>query len=201
MLDISDYSKRLQLEKLVIGLEEPISIKGIGEFVAKIDSGNGGYNVIHGEDVYQNGGVIVFKTYTSDNQLKQVSKKLLQYINVNIGSGKVEQRPVVELDIKFGDEEYQKIPFSVANRTSNQHKVLICKDFVKNQLNALIDVGEKMLSKKGIEVEYITEADSATYGAGVPAETLNAIGRGMKRIGRGASKATSRVASDMKKRR
>lgn len=176
----SDYSQRLQLEKLVIGLEEPIFIKGIGEFVAKIDSGNGGFNVIHGEDVYQNGGVLVFKTYDKDNELKQVSKKLIQYINVNIGSGKVEQRPVIELDIKFGDKEYEKIPFSVANRTSNQHKVLICKDFIQNQLNALIDVSGKMLSDKGVEVEYIKEGvgnalkkdwektkQDAVYGSGV----------------------------------
>ena len=153
----ADYSHRLQLEKLVIGLEEPISIKGIGEFIAKVDSGNGGFNVIHGEDVYQNGGVLVFKTYDKDNELKQVSKKLLQYINVNIGSGKVEQRPVIELDIKFGDKEYSKIPFSVANRSSNSHKILICKDFIQNQLDALIDVSSKMLSDKGVEVEYITE--------------------------------------------
>ena len=113
--------------------------------------------MIHGEDVYQNGGVLVFKTYDKDNELKQVSKKLLQYINVNIGSGKVEQRPVIELDIKFGDKEYSKIPFSVANRSSNSHKILICKDFIQNQLDALIDVSGKMLSDKGVEVEYITE--------------------------------------------
>lgn len=155
----ADYSQRLQLEKLVIGLEEPIFIKGIGDFTAKVDSGNGGYNVIHGEDVYQNGGVLVFKTYDKDNELKQVSKKLLQFINVNIGSGKVEQRPVIELDVKIGDREYNQIPFSVANRSSNSHKVLICKDFIQNQLDALIDVSGKMLTQKGVEVEYLNEAN------------------------------------------
>ena len=189
----ADYSQRLQLEKLVIGLEEPIFIKDIGEFVAKVDSGNGGFNVIHGEEVYQNGGVIVFKTYTRDGELKQVSKKLLQYINVNIGSGKVEQRPVIELDVKFGDEEYKKIRFSVANRSSNEHKVLICKDFIKNELDALIDVGGKNLSDKGVEVEYITEADFATYGAGVPTEVVDALASGAKKagaaLGRGAKAA------------
>lgn len=160
----ADYSQRLQLEKLVIGLEEPISIKGIGSLTAKVDSGNGGYNVIHGEDVYQNGGVLVFKTYDNNNELKQVSKKLIQYINVNIGSGKVEQRPVIELDVKIGDKEYNKIPFSVANRSSNSHKVLICKDFIQNQLDALIDVSGKMLTQKGVEVEYLNEANMLMRG-------------------------------------
>lgn len=194
MLDcFSDYSKRLQLEKLVIGLEEPIFIDGIGEFIAKVDSGNGGFNVIHGEDVYQNGGVLVFKTFDKNNELKQVSKKLLQFINVNIGSGKVEQRPVIELNVKFGDEEYQKVPFSVANRSSNSHKVLICKNFIQHQLNALIDVGEKMLSDKGVEVEYITEADAATYGAGVDPEVLQAIGKKVKKAGKAIASAPGKA--------
>ena len=210
MLDFyDDFSKRLQLEKLVIGIEEPIEVKGVGEFVAKIDSGNGGFNVIHGEDVYQHGGVIVFKTYTADNQLKQVSKKLLQYINVNIGSGKVEQRPVIELDIKFGDEEYQKIPFSVANRTSNAHKVLICKDFVKDQLDALIDVGGKMLSQKGIEVEYIQEAwswsqdvektkqdaQSGPLHRKIPAKIGLAAGKGLKATANGIKDGAKAVVT------
>ena len=196
MLDLfSDYSKRLQLEKMVIGLEEPIFIKDIGEFIAKIDSGNGGFNVIHGEDVYQNGGVIVFKTFTKDNELKQVSKKLLQYINVNIGSGKVEQRPVIELNVKFGDEEYQKVPFSIANRSSNKNKVLICKDFIQHQLNALIDVSGNMLSNQGVEVEYITEDSLAHLGAAAggasPQETL----QGMKNIASGLANSVKKAGA------
>lgn len=44
---------KLTLEKMVIGLEEPILVKGIGKLNAKIDSGNGGYNVIHGKNFTQ----------------------------------------------------------------------------------------------------------------------------------------------------
>lgn len=223
MLDFyNDYSKRLQLEKLVIGLEEPIFIKGIGEFMAKIDSGNGGFNVIHGEDVYQNGGVIVFKTFTSDGELKNVSKKLLQYINVNIGSGKVEQRPVIELDIKFGEENYKKIPFSVADRSSNSHKVLICKDFIQNELDALIDVSGKGLSQRGVEVEYINEAwswnkdveqtkqdaQNGPLHRKIPANIGLGVGSAAKGIAGGLAKGTKNVlkmpfqgiAKDIKKK-
>ena len=39
-----DYlEKKVLLERLVIGLEEPVLVKGLGELQAKIDSGNGGY--------------------------------------------------------------------------------------------------------------------------------------------------------------
>lgn len=154
-----DYKKKLCLEKLVIGLEEPILIKGVGEFLAKVDSGNGGYNVIHGQDVIQQGDVITFKTYDHNEQPKMISKKLKEFINVNIGSGNVEERPVIELDVKFAGDMYKKIPFSVANRNSNAHKVLICKDFVEKELEALIDVSGKLITKDDkVEVEYVKEA-------------------------------------------
>lgn len=158
MLDcFSKHEVKLQLEKLVIGLEEPILIKGVGKFLAKVDSGNGGYNVIHGQDVIQQGDVITFKTYDENDQPKMVSKKLKEFINVNIGSGNVEERPVIELDVKFAGELYKKIPFSVANRNSNTHKILICKDFVQKELDALIDVSGKSITKDKVEVEYVKE--------------------------------------------
>lgn len=159
-----DFETQLQLEKLVIGLEEPILIKGVGEFLAKVDSGNGGYNVIHGENVIQQGDIITFKTYDKNNNPKQVSKKLKEYINVNIGSGNIEERPVVELDVKFAGDLYKKIPFSVANRNSNSHKILICKDFVKNELDALIDPAGNNLTDKGVEVSYIKEGMGNMFG-------------------------------------
>ena len=57
---------QLTLEKMVIGLEEPILIKGVGEIIAKVDSGNGGYNVIHGEDLTVQGDILTFKTFNKD---------------------------------------------------------------------------------------------------------------------------------------
>ena len=59
---------RLTLEKMVIGVEEPILIKGIGEIVAKVDSGNSGYNVIHGEDLIVQGNILTFKTENKDGK-------------------------------------------------------------------------------------------------------------------------------------
>ena len=66
--------------------------------------------------------------------------------------GNIENRPVIELDIKFGGEDYRKIPFSVSDRSSNTNPILISKGFVENELEALIDVGAKNISNDGIEV-------------------------------------------------
>ena len=148
---------KLTLEKLVIGLEEPILIKGIGKINAKIDSGNGGYNVIHGADFVQQGDILSFETEDGDGNTKRVSKKIKSTLNVNIGGGHIQERPVIELDVQFAGEEYKKIPFSVTDRGDNEHKILISKDFVGKELNALIDVTKTNISDDAVNVDYVTE--------------------------------------------
>lgn len=143
---------------MVIGVEEPILIKGIGEIVAKVDSGNSGYNVIHGEDLVVQGDIITFKTLNKDGIERRVSKKIKDTININIGGGHIQQRPVVELDVQFGGDDYKKVQFSITNRGDNEHKVLISKDFVGKELDALIDVTKDNISNDNINVDYVTEA-------------------------------------------
>lgn len=166
MLDLSTAKKLLVLERLVIGVEEPILIKGAGEFSAKIDSGNSGYNVIHGEDLYVNGDILVFATFNAEGEIRRISKKIQSYLDVNIGGGHIESRPVVLLDIKFADEDYKSVPFSVTNRSAQKNKVLICKDFISKELDALIDPGAENISSKGVEAELTEESTSIVEGVG-----------------------------------
>ena len=142
---------------MVIGVEEPVLVKGIGELIAKVDSGNSGYNVIHGEDIIVQGNIITFKTFNKDGDERRVSKKIKDSIKINIGGGHIQDRPVVELDVQFGGEDYKKVPFSITNRSDNEHKILISKDFVGNELEALIDVTKDNISNDGINVDYVTE--------------------------------------------
>lgn len=172
---------------MIIGLEEPVSIKNVGNFVAKIDSGNSGYNVIHGENIHRQGDVITFETVDSDGTKQFVSKKLKETVRINVGSGHVEKRPVVELDVQIADNEYQKIPFSVANRTYNKNKILLCKDFINNELNALIDPSGTMLTNKN----QVNEGVLGTLGkAGLGALKLGGKGflGGLKTVGKAAYK-------------
>ena len=146
--------QKVLLERLVIGLEEPVLIKGLGELSAKIDSGNGGYNVIHGTDFHQQGDELMFTTHDSFGHEKKIQAKVIDSIEVNMGGGNIETRPVIELDIKFAGEDYKKIPFSVSDRSSNTNPILISKGFVENELEALIDVAEINISHEGREVVY-----------------------------------------------
>lgn len=196
MTYLSFLEKKVLLERLVIGLEQPVLIKGLGELQAKIDSGNGGYNVIHGTDFHQQGDILTFSTQDSSGKIKKISTKVIQQIQVNMGGGNIEVRPVVELDLKFAGEDYKKIPFSVSDRSSNTNPILISKGFVQNQLQALIDVGATNISGDGIEVVYgqstINQGLISGFKKGWNAVSKvgNAISTGLKKVGNAVDTAT-----------
>lgn len=178
---------RLTLEKMVIGVEEPILIKGIGEIIAKVDSGNSGYNVIHGEDLIIQGDILTFKTENKDGKERRVSKKIKDTINVNIGGGHIQERPVIELNVQFGGQDYKKVLFSVTNRKDNEHKVLLSKDFVGKELEALIDVTKDNIADDNVNVDYVTEGIGSAL-----ADAKNAINKTTSALMHGtkASKAS-----------
>ncbi len=137
-------------EKTVVGLIEPIFINGVGECEAKVDSGNGAYNVLHGEKIEEEDGKITF--YTINN--KHIEKDIVEMVKINIGAGNYEDRPVVMFDIKIGGKDYNNVKFSIGNRSNNEYPVLIGKDFIRDELDALIDVDGKDMLTKNIEVDY-----------------------------------------------
>ena len=49
-------------EKSVLGLIEFFNFEGLGKIPAKLDSGNGAYNVLHGEDIQEQGDKVFFTT-------------------------------------------------------------------------------------------------------------------------------------------
>lgn len=136
-------------EATVIGLIERIELAGIGVLDAKVDSGNGAYNVLHGEDITVQGNKVTFTTIDG----KRIIKDIKDTIVINVGAGNVEERPVVTFRMKFANTEFDNVPFSIGNRTKNEYKVLIGKDFIK-QLDALIDVTSNHIAGDQIEVDY-----------------------------------------------
>ena len=118
-----------------LGLIETITFKDLGPIEAKIDSGNGAYNVLHGYNIIEHDGKVTFFTVED----KKITKELVEKIDINVGSGNIEERPVVEFDIEIGDKLYPKTKFSIGDRTENEYKILVGKDFIE-QLGGLIDV-------------------------------------------------------------
>lgn len=127
-------SFKLFFEK-ALGLIEVINFKELGPIDAKVDSGNGAYNVLHGTDVeILPDGTCRFATIGN----KVLTKKVAETIDINIGAGKVEKRPVVMMDIEFNGKR-EMVPFSISDRSTNEEQVLLGKDFITKH-GGLIDV-------------------------------------------------------------
>ena len=140
--------KQFFYEKAILGLIENIDIEGIGVVSAKLDTGNGAYNVLHGEDMQTDGNILRFTTINGFN----VEKPIDDHITINIGAGETEDRPVCRFTCKVGGKIFEDVPFSIGNRSSNMHKVLIGKNFIQKQLDALIDVSLNNVADNNIEV-------------------------------------------------
>lgn len=124
-------------ENVVLGIDETIEIDGIGSLLAKVDTGNEAYNVLHGIDIEVTGDNVTFTTAGA----KQVTKPRKDNIKIHIGSGVKEDRPVVIFDIKVNGQEYKDVPFSIADRSENEEPVLIGAPFLK-MLDAVIDTSK-----------------------------------------------------------
>jgi|TARA_R110000787_G_C13349038_1_gene438938 hypothetical protein len=142
--------KEYLLEKNVVGLIEFFDVEGIGKVPSKLDSGNGAYNVLHGEDIQEQGSKVFFRTVNGKTLLLPKEGE----ITINVGAGNIEHRPVVHLNFKIGNKEYKDVPFSIGNRSTNLYKILVGKDFIEKDLDALIDVSKENIAGDDIEVDY-----------------------------------------------
>jgi hypothetical protein len=140
--------KEFFVEKYVLGLEEDITLEGLGTLRAKLDTGNGAYNVLHGEDLKIDNNTVRFTTMNNF----VLEKPVEEMITINVGAGNKEERPVCLFDCVIGGRKFPNIPFSIGNRSDNIHKVLIGKNFIKDQLDALIDVALTDVAYKNMEV-------------------------------------------------
>lgn len=142
-----------------------------------------------------------FTTYDGEGNKKHVAAKSTEHIQVNIGGGNIQDRPVVNLDVKFANTLYKKIPFSVTDRSDNALPVLICKSFVEQQLDALIDVGKTNISTEQIQAT-LNEGRHSDSTLGKIAsgtkktvdDAITGLGKGAKYVGKTTKKALDNTA-------
>ena len=142
--------KQFFIEKQVFGLIEFFDLDEVGKIPAKLDSGNGAYNVLHGEDIQIQGDKVFFKTENGKTLLKDKKGE----ITINVGAGNTEDRPVVEFDFSIGNKQFTDIPFTLSDRGTNLYKILVGKEFIENELDALIDVSQENIADEDFEAEY-----------------------------------------------
>ena len=141
--------KQFFIEKQLFGLIEFFDIDGVGKVPAKLDSGNGAYNVIHGEDIQIQGDKVFFRTVNNKTLLKDKKGE----ITINVGAGNTEDRPIVEFDFTIGEQEFTGIPFTLSDRATNLYKILVGKDFIVDQLDGIIDPDRENIAYSNVDLE------------------------------------------------
>ena len=118
------------------GWEEIVTVKPFGDLIAKFDTGNARYSVIHAEDVKVNGKKITFthgdKTITTN----------LVGDYVSITGGGEDKRYLVDLDFEFAGSSYGKITFGLDNRDDFNTDVLLNRKTMR-MLNVMINPQRK----------------------------------------------------------
>jgi len=139
--------KQFFIEKQLFGLIEFFDIDGIGKVPAKLDSGNGAYNVIHGEDIQIQGEKVFFRTVNNKTLLKDKKGE----ITINVGAGNTEDRPIVEFDFTIGEKVFTGIPFTLSDRATNLYKILVGKDFIIDELDGIIDPDRENIADSNLD--------------------------------------------------
>jgi len=120
------------------GWEEIVTIKPFGNLIAKFDTGNARYSVLHAEDVKVKGKEITFT-----HGEKTITTKLVgDYVSIT-GGGK-DERYLVELEFDFAGSSYGKITFGLDNRDDFNTDVLLNRKTMR-MLNVMINPQRKYI--------------------------------------------------------
>ena len=110
----------------ILGNTEGITIQHVGTVRATVDTGNSGHNVLHATSVKEHDGKVTFLTVNN----KKVTLPVIDHITVT-GNNNTNTRPVVALDCSVGNMQFNKEPFSLADRSGQDNPVLLSQDFIK----------------------------------------------------------------------
>lgn len=118
--------KNWSFPKLEIGFREMIYIPGVGEMVAKFDTGNGSRACsMHADEVEYKDNKIIWKLNdkTYENDIIDVS-------TTEVGS-KTEERPFTRMNIWFADKEIRNVPVALVDRSEKSTPFLANRNFME----------------------------------------------------------------------
>lgn len=127
------------LPKSCIGFRECVFIEGIGELVAKFDTGNGATACsLHADKIVEKDGFL----HWSLGRV-QYKQPIVGHSFAEVGHS-VHRRPVVLLNVRFNGFEYKKVRFALVNRTVKSTPVLANRQFMR-RAGLLVDPAEEFL--------------------------------------------------------
>jgi|688.fasta_scaffold05187_20 RimK family alpha-L-glutamate ligase len=120
ILDFILNKKNWNYPRKMVGFREMFEVKGIGNFVGKLDTGNGALACsLHADFSEEADG---FLNWTIGG--KSYSNRIIEYSYAEVGD-QTDKRPVILLDIEFGEMVYKKVKFSLVDRINKSTPILI----------------------------------------------------------------------------
>ena len=149
--DIIDYVTKKSnwtFSNLEVGYLENIKIPGIGEMIAKFDTGNGSKScTIHADYIEKKGDQLIWKLgdrkFTSD---------IIGYSMAEVGSD-IDKRPIIHLDIEFNSVRVKNVRVSPVDRTEKSTPFLVNRSFMR-RLGLIVNPHKAFLATKEPKEEY-----------------------------------------------
>jgi len=133
-------SRRSDTVQVRCGYLETIDINGMGEVVAKMDTGNGSFCSIHADEYEVDGNKVRWKLGDVEFETPYIGK-------CNIRNRGDEERVKTRLNITFRGKLYENIPFTIARRNNSYAEVLLNRIFI-NTINAVIDPSRSFIATR-----------------------------------------------------
>ncbi len=124
---VSDKSNWIRSRRNV-GFREMVQVAGIGQMVAKFDTGNGSMSCSMTYD----------EAKLSDDEKtvnwklgeNKFESKVIGFSNAEVGNV-IQKRPIIELDIVFGGKTYKNVHISLVDRKDKSTKFLVNRKFME----------------------------------------------------------------------
>ena len=108
------------------GYRECLTIPGIGEYVVKMDTGNGAKGMsIHGDKIKESGKYLEWEING-----KKFKDKIIGHSDAMVYGGKVISRPIIEKDIIFAGKLVPNVHVSITDRSEKSTPALANRNFM-----------------------------------------------------------------------
>ena len=137
VIDYIEDKENWVLPEYSIGYLETVTIPGIGEMIAKFDTGNGGISSsMHVDQMEKKGKYLIYKIGN-----KELKSLILDTTKVRTGKV-ISERYIIETDVEFNGRIYRNVKVSPVDRTNFSTPFLVNREFMQ-RLGVSIDPDKK----------------------------------------------------------
>lgn len=126
LLDFIENRENWVFSPVAVGYLEMMTVDGIGDMVAKFDTGNSSLScAFHADNLEEKNGILHWEV-----KGKKFKSKIVDYSNSEIGEEKV-KRPVIEIDIIFNNRLFTGVRVSPTDRAIKSTPFLVNRKFMR----------------------------------------------------------------------